>query len=58
MEILIAAAATCALYFLVRTRLEKVRQNMEREELVRELLRQLERKKKIDALYGRDKEDK
>jgi len=58
MEILIAATGTYALYFLVRTRLEKVRQNMEREELVRELLRQLERKKKIDALYGRDKESK
>ena len=42
------------LYTFVRTRLTQVRRNIEREELLRDLIKTAERKKRIDALYGRN----
>lgn len=54
MELLLAFIGTAILYTFVRTRLTQVRRNIEREELLRELIRTAERKKRIDALYGRN----
>jgi 23S rRNA maturation mini-RNase III len=54
MELLLAFIGTAILYTFVRTRLTQVRRNIEREELLRDLIKTAERKKRIDALYGRN----
>lgn len=54
MELFIAFCITATIYIYVRNRVANVRRSMEREELVRELIRTAERKKRIDELYGRN----
>jgi hypothetical protein len=54
MELFIAFSITATIYIYVRNRVANVRRSMEREELVRELIRTAERKKRIDELYGRN----
>lgn len=54
MELFIAFCITATIYICVRNRVTNVRRSMEREELVRELIRTAERKKRIDELYGRN----
>lgn len=54
MELFITFCAAATIYIYVRNRVANVRRSMEREELVRELIRTAERKKRIDELYGRD----
>jgi hypothetical protein len=54
MELFIAFCAAATIYIYVRNRVANVRRSMEREELIRELIRTAERKKRIDELYGRD----
>ncbi len=54
MELFIAFCINATIYIYVRNRVANVRRSMEREELVRELIRTAERKKRIDELYGRN----
>ena len=46
-----------AIILFLRNRIKSAHRQRQKEELLREIIRRVDQKRKLDALYGRNKED-
>jgi len=57
-EIIFWIVFVIVVYFWFSNRLRRAVEQIQKEEFYREVIRRTEQKRKIDELYGRDREDR
>ena len=57
-EIIFWIVFVIVVYFWFSNRLSRAVEQIQKEEFYREVIRRTEQKRKIDKLYGRDREDR
>jgi len=57
-EIIFWIVFVIVVYFWFSNRLSRAVEQIQKEEFYREVIRRTEQKRKIDELYGRDREDR